>query len=327
MNILWALSEIRTPVFNQIFQLITYLGQELFLIGVLCALYWCIDKKLATQIGLTYVCAGLCVQSLKITFRIPRPWVLDPEFKAVKSAIPAATGYSFPSGHTQGGTSLFAPLALASKKKIWKCVFTAIFLLIGFSRMYLGCHTPKDVLTAMGLSLAFALLIWKFRSALENPLSVKWISLISAIAAIVVCIYSYMLYSGDVIEAHYVSDCFKASGAAFGFGLGWYLEKRYLNFSTEITPHCTAAHAGLAAHTTPSPDIQAKSRHSDMFDSTKQKILRFLIGIVITAFLQSGMNALMGHTLAGQTLQHALIIFWIIFLYPWCFSYCSFRSL
>lgn len=292
MHVLWALSEIRTPVFDLIFQWITYLGQELFLVGVLCALYWCIDKKLATQIGLTYVCAGLCVQSLKITFRIPRPWVLDPEFKAVKSAVPAATGYSFPSGHTQGGTSLFAPLALAAKKKRWKCVFTAAFLLIGFSRMYLGCHTPKDVLTAMGLSLAFALLIRKARGALENPLWVKRISLICAIAAFAVCMYSYILHSGGVIETQYVSDCFKAAGAAFGFALGWYLEKRYLNFSTEIPVH-----------------------------STVRKILRFLIGIVITALLQFGMKALIGHTLAGQTLQHALIIFWILFLYPWCFSY------
>lgn len=111
MNVLWALSEIRTPFFNQVFQFITYLGQELFLIGIICVLYWCVDKRLAAQIGFTYIIAGLCVQGLKITFRIPRPWILDPEFKAVESAVGAATGYSFPSGHTQGGTSLFAPLA------------------------------------------------------------------------------------------------------------------------------------------------------------------------------------------------------------------------
>ena len=108
MSFLWTLSGIRTPLLDTIFQLITFLAQELVIIAVICALYWCIDKKLAVQIGFNYLCAGLLVQSLKITFRIPRPWVLDPEFKAVESSIPAATGYSFPSGHTQSGTSLFA---------------------------------------------------------------------------------------------------------------------------------------------------------------------------------------------------------------------------
>ena len=100
MSFLWTLSGIRTPLLDTIYQLITFLAQELVIIAVICALYWCIDKKLAVQIGFNYLCAGLLVQSLKITFRIPRPWVLDPEFKAVESAIPAATGYSFPSGHT-----------------------------------------------------------------------------------------------------------------------------------------------------------------------------------------------------------------------------------
>ncbi|XCP86797.1 phosphatase PAP2 family protein [Roseburia hominis] len=304
MEFLWALSEIRTPLFDQIFQWITYLGQELVLISVLCALYWCLDKKLATQIGLTYVCAGLCVQSLKITFRIPRPWVLDPKFQAVESAVPAATGYSFPSGHTQGGTSLFAPLALASKKWYGKCFYTALFLLIGFSRMYLGCHTPKDVLTAMALSLLFALLIWRFREALENPLYVRRISLLSALGAVAVCVYSYLLYSGGVIEARYVSDCFKASGAAFGFGLGWYLETRYLNFST------------AGRHDTEN----VADGPLGPVSSARPKLLRFVIGITLTALLQFGMKALVGTNLAGQTIQHMLIIFWIIFLYPYCFT-------
>ena len=101
-----------------------------------------------------------CVRSsstgLKITFRIPRPWVLDPQFQAVPSAIPAATGYSFPSGHTQSGTALYGSLALSTKKKWQSIVAVLIFLLIAFSRMYLGCHTPKDVLTAMLISLAAA---------------------------------------------------------------------------------------------------------------------------------------------------------------------------
>ena len=92
MTFLWLLAGLRTPFLDKLMQFITYFGQELIIIAVICALYWCADKRFAYLLGFTYFTAGLCVQSLKITFRIPRPWILDPEFKAVKSALPGATG-------------------------------------------------------------------------------------------------------------------------------------------------------------------------------------------------------------------------------------------
>ena len=127
MSFLWMLSEIRTPIGIQFFQFITYLGQEMLPVIVICALYWCCNKKLATTIGLTYVTSGICVQGLKITFRIPRPWALDSDFQPVESAVGAATGYSFPSGHTQSAVSLFAPLAFAAKR--WYLILFYFFLL------------------------------------------------------------------------------------------------------------------------------------------------------------------------------------------------------
>ena len=131
MIFLWQLENIRTPFFNEIMQFVTYFGQELLIIAVICALYWCADKRFAYYLGFTYFTAGFCVQALKITFRIPRPWILDPEFKAVKSAIPAATGYSFPSGHTQGATCLFFPLALRAKKAWAKhCLYSHFYVLV-----------------------------------------------------------------------------------------------------------------------------------------------------------------------------------------------------
>ena len=79
MTFLWLLEGIRTPFLDKLMQFITYFGQELIIIAVICALYWCADKRFAYLLGFTYFTAGLCVQSLKITFRIPMvghffPW-------------------------------------------------------------------------------------------------------------------------------------------------------------------------------------------------------------------------------------------------------------
>ena len=71
-----------------------------------------------------------------------------------------ATGYSFPSGHTQCAASLYGSIARSSKKRAVQIGFAAIALLVGFSRMYLGVHTPKDVLVALAAGTAILLILY-----------------------------------------------------------------------------------------------------------------------------------------------------------------------
>lgn len=290
MIFLWLIKSIRTPFLNEIMQFVTYFGQELLIIAVICALYWCADKRFAYYLGFTYFTAGFCVQALKITFRIPRPWVLDPDFTAVKSAVPAATGYSFPSGHTQGATCLFFPLALRTKKRWAKALYVLAFLSVGFSRMYLGCHTPKDVFVSMGLSLLIASLLWHFQSKfIDSKKHCKTIALLLAFLAFALAGYAGYLYDTQTIALKYAMDCFKASGAGLGFALGWYLERTYLNFDPDTV-------------------------------SLKGQIIKFIIGILLTLCLKVLFSYVFGSSVLAKAGEYFILLLWIIYFYPYLFT-------
>ena len=111
MSFLYLLESIRNPFLDGGVQLFTHLGSEMLFIVVGIFMLWCMDKKQGYFILLTGFFGVYFNQFLKITCRIPRPWVLDPQFTIVESARAEATGYSFPSGHTQTAVGLFGGLA------------------------------------------------------------------------------------------------------------------------------------------------------------------------------------------------------------------------
>ena len=81
----------------------------------------------------------------------------DPEFTIVESARAEATGYSFPSGHTQSAVGVFGGIARITPKVFVRILCIAACILVPLSRLYLGVHTPADV----GVSLIVAVIfIW-----------------------------------------------------------------------------------------------------------------------------------------------------------------------
>ncbi len=157
MEFLKMLSKLRTPVADRIMQFFTTFGEESLFILIALAFFWCIDKKRGYFLLFTGF-AGIAInQILKMVFRIPRPWVLDPDFQIVSTAREQATGYSFPSGHTQVASTLYGGIA-RSAKKTWEYIAgLSLVALVGFSRMYLGVHTPKDVLVSLAIGAILVL--------------------------------------------------------------------------------------------------------------------------------------------------------------------------
>lgn len=170
MKFLYFLQEIRSPFFDTLISLITHLGEETLFIVFALMFFWCIDKKRGYYLLFVGFTGIVCVQFLKMLFRIPRPWVLDPNFPIVESARAEATGFSFPSGHTQCATNLYGGIARSSKSRAVQIGGALICLAVAFSRMYLGVHTPKDVLVSLFIGTALVLLYYPLiYKAFEKP--------------------------------------------------------------------------------------------------------------------------------------------------------------
>ena len=107
LNCLRAIAELRTPLLDTLMQGVTELGGETLFMLFMLVIFWCVDKKKGYFLMLLCFTGTAVNQMLKITFCIPRPWVLDPSFEIVESARAGATGFSFPSGHTQNAVAAY----------------------------------------------------------------------------------------------------------------------------------------------------------------------------------------------------------------------------
>lgn len=168
MELLYFFEDLRTPFLNVVMQLITELGGETVFLAAAIIIFWCVDKKEGYYM-MTVGFAGIIVnQFLKLWFRIPRPWVKDPNFTIVESARAAATGYSFPSGHTQNAFAALGAPARYTKRKWLRALLVLGVCLTAVSRMYLGVHTPLDVGVSFVLGTVLVLVLYPLFAHMED---------------------------------------------------------------------------------------------------------------------------------------------------------------
>ena len=153
MEFLYVLEELRTPWLDTIVSALTHLGGETVFLIAAMAVFWCVDKRQGYYLMSVGFMGTLVNQFLKITCRIPRPWVRDPDFTIVESARAEATGYSFPSGHSTSSVG-------TESKRLWlRLIAMALCFLIPLTRLYLGVHTPADVLVGSAIPLFFIVVL------------------------------------------------------------------------------------------------------------------------------------------------------------------------
>ena len=238
MKLLYALQEIRNPALDAVLQLITRLGEETVFMVAAIVVFWCISKKGGYYLLSVGFLGTVANQWLKIVFRIPRPWVLDPNFEIVESAREAATGYSFPSGHTQSAVGTFGGIARMTEKKWLRWVCIAIALLVSFSRMYLGVHTPLDVGVSLVIATVLVLVFWPIvKKAEEKPSVMGWLLLgLLAFCGAFLAFLAVYPFPADVDAdnlSHAVENAWKLTGAIGGMLIAWGVDRKYIRFEVK----------------------------------------------------------------------------------------------
>ncbi len=291
MSFLWFLSNYRNPVTEALALGITEFGYQIIPIVFLAVIFWCFDKKTAYKAGFAFCISGLIVHGIiKIFVRIPRPWILDKDFTPVKKALKAATGFSFPSGHSQAATSIFGSFFTSCKIKWMKILCLIIPILVGLSRMFLGVHTPKDVLCGIGMGVLSIVLVEYAYPYLEKGIGMKalLLPLICMVASVIGVIEGYYFFSKGIIDYINVKDCFQCVGASIGFCLGYYLETKRIHFQ--------------------------------MPKSVSQGTVRVFVGLIILVILKVGLKMITGENPFMACFSNLVLTFFITAGYPYLFE-------
>ncbi|MDD6655680.1 MAG: phosphatase PAP2 family protein [Lachnospiraceae bacterium] len=274
---------------------------------MMAAIYWCIDKKAGIMIAMNVGFGNVANQTLKNICCVYRPWIRDARIVPAGNSMQTATGYSFPSGHTQLATAEFGTIAVWQRRRKWLATLCVVMImLVMFSRNYLGVHTPQDVIVSCALcSLVifadYRLMRWMEAKQNRDLLVLGAGLVICAIYLVFFTLKSYPVdYAVDgsilVDPAKMITDCYSAAGCAVGFLIGWILERRLVKFEPMQKVWqkmiCFIAGAVLLALVMKAvcEPLYAAMKEISMMGSYFGKMLYYIIAYV---FIMAGFPALM----------------------------------
>jgi len=229
-------------MFDNFFLSVTIIG-EFWLPLTICAIvYWCIDFKSGIYLFSLSSFNVYFAHLIKMIACVYRPWVLSDKIKPVQKAIALAAGYSFPSGHSSQASAILGGLAFLLRKKVLISILLILYvLLVGFSRMWLGVHTPQDVVVGflIGFSLVFVtnfIINWAEKNKDRYLYLFSAVNLLIILALIYICYFN--TYPSDFVNGellvntrHSIQTVVFCYGNISGLLSGLFLCRRFFPFN------------------------------------------------------------------------------------------------
>lgn len=297
MGFLYVLEKLRVPVLNEFMLAVTTLGEETAFLVIAMILFWCVDKYIGYYTLSVGFVGTIANQFMKLWFRIPRPWVLDPNFTILEQAREAASGYSFPSGHTQSAFGTFGSIAYTVKNRKIRIAAVIIPVLVALSRMYIGVHTPLDV----GVSILVAVVLIVALKPVVLANNHRFMPLLLAIMLLLAVSFLSFVelyrFPADIDMHNYESglkNAYTLLGALLGMLTVYIVDEKWLNFSTKAIWWA--------------------------------QVLKVAIGLVFVLIVKSGtkevLNMLLGASI-GRVVRYYLIVVVAGIVWPLSFKWFS----
>lgn len=222
----WGLHLIATfqrlsPALDGFFRAFTLMGEEPFYLLLFPLVYWCLDRRTGARLTVLLLLSAYTNALVKHLAALPRPADYAPG--RVKVLWPA-TGYGFPSGHTQNAVAVWGYLALQVRRRWFWALAAVLMLFIPLSRIYLGVHFPHDVLGGYLIGLVLLLLYLAAEPALEAGLQRRGLAAQLALAFGAPLLLAVLFPTAEGVTA---------SATLWGMGVGFALERRWVRFEVD----------------------------------------------------------------------------------------------